>query len=79
MPVAVPDNDYNVIILGFWLDSGLYDSGYSWSMLDSATRQDYISKIHAAGKKILISAYGGKHFFKKKNGEKRVSRVIFSL
>jgi chitinase len=40
------------------LDSGLYDSGYSWAQLDSATRQTYIDAIHASGKKILISAFG---------------------
>ncbi|KAI8071412.1 glycoside hydrolase superfamily [Gongronella butleri] len=58
VPGTVPDNDYNVIILGFWLDSGLYDSGYTWSMLDDTTRQGYIDAIHGAGKKILISAFG---------------------
>ncbi|ORX58941.1 glycoside hydrolase family 18 protein, partial [Hesseltinella vesiculosa] len=58
VPGSVPNNDYNVIILGFWLDSGLYDSGYSWAQLDSATRQSYLDQIHAAGKKILISAFG---------------------
>ncbi|KAJ2958604.1 hypothetical protein NQZ79_g5772 [Umbelopsis isabellina] len=58
VPGSAPANDYNVIILGFWLDSGLYDSGYSWSQLDSATRQTYIDAIHASGKKILISAFG---------------------
>ncbi|CAO3658517.1 unnamed protein product [Umbelopsis ramanniana] len=58
VPGSAPDNDYNVIILGFWLDQGLYDSGYSWGQLDSTTRQSYLDAIHAAGKKILISAYG---------------------
>ncbi|CAO3662453.1 unnamed protein product [Umbelopsis vinacea] len=58
VPGSAPDNDYNVIILGFWLDQGLYDSGYSWAQLDSATRQSYLDSIHAAGKKLLISAFG---------------------
>ncbi|KAH8551205.1 glycoside hydrolase superfamily, partial [Umbelopsis sp. PMI_123] len=49
---------YNVIILGFWLDQGLYDSGYSWAQLDATTRQTYLDAIHASGKKLLISAFG---------------------
>jgi hypothetical protein len=40
------------------LDQGLYDSGYSWAQLDSATRTTYLNAIHAAGKKLLISAFG---------------------
>jgi chitinase len=40
------------------LDSGLYDSGYSWAQLDATTRQTYINAIHASGKKLLISAFG---------------------
>jgi chitinase len=44
------------------LDQGLYDSGYSWAQLDSATRQSYLDSIHAAGKKLLISAFGATEF-----------------
>ncbi|KAJ3108596.1 hypothetical protein HK100_003415 [Physocladia obscura] len=59
--LAVPgyaNNDYNYINLGFWLDAGAWDTAVTWVNLDSATRQSYVNAYHAAGKKILITAFG---------------------
>ncbi|KAJ3263804.1 hypothetical protein HDU77_009958 [Chytriomyces hyalinus] len=59
--LAVPgyaDNDYNIVIIGFWLDQGPWDSAVSWVNLEPAVRQSYINAYHSAGKRVLVAAFG---------------------
>ncbi|KAI9205140.1 glycoside hydrolase superfamily, partial [Polychytrium aggregatum] len=53
---------YNTFILGFWLSSGAYDSAYTWTGLDASVRQGYLDSLHAAGKVVLVAAFGAAEF-----------------
>jgi len=49
---------YNTYILSFWLSSGPADQAAEWISLTDDARANYISSYHAAGIKIMVSAFG---------------------
>ncbi|KAI9328856.1 glycoside hydrolase family 18 protein [Obelidium mucronatum] len=56
------NNEYNVIILCFWLTSAVYDIAFSWMQLPVQTQRGYLEAYHAAGKVVLVSAFGSTEF-----------------
>ncbi|EIW79362.1 glycoside hydrolase family 18 protein [Coniophora puteana RWD-64-598 SS2] len=58
-PPAVADvKGYNTFALSFWLTSGAADQATEWASLDAATRSSIKAKYHAAGIKLVVSAFG---------------------
>ncbi|KAI8608464.1 glycoside hydrolase superfamily [Chytriomyces sp. MP71] len=63
--IGVPgyaNSDYNVFLLFVWLRNGPADSSYYWTTVDAATRQKYVNAYHAAGKLLMVSAFGATDF-----------------
>ena len=56
--LAASDAGFNVIILAFYLSSGVTDFGQAWEGVPTATKQSTMNTIHQRGQIALIS-FGG--------------------
>ncbi|KAH8922653.1 glycoside hydrolase family 18 protein [Atractiella rhizophila] len=58
-PPPVSDlGQWNIIALAFWLTNGPADQAAAWTNLDASTRTSILDSYHAAGKKLIVSAFG---------------------